>query len=1078
MSRRVALQHVIESRFASPVRLSTHWLRLRPAPHARATVTAESLRIRTEPHFVNWTRDAFENRVARVDFPELVRDFSLEVGLIAELAGVDPFDFLLDAHAVEHPFEYDPQLRRELEPYLFAGPAGPRLTWLCAALPRKPGNVVGRLREVVLAVHEALAPARDDDAGRLDVEAALARGAGTPATLAWTLVLAFRSLGLAARFVSGYRIVAGDVEASASLHAWSEVHLPGAGWVGLDPSAALFTDDAYVPLACAPDPLRARPIFGFHEACAHESSERIVARLLVPAPPPSPYAEAAWAQIVATARTVDAGLDAAGIRLGVARHLAFVSRRHGSLPEWRTTALGVTKREAAEALAGALGARLAPGAVVQTGQGEWIAGEPTPRWRLVCVGRTDGRVVWRDPRRLARTGPHAVVAPLRVESFVRTLARALGVSPAAPMAAYDDPLSRLGRSGLPMPAADELRDPDRRRALVDRLSAEHAGPPVGWALPVAWDVVRDGWRSAPWTFRRSRLYLLPGTLPMGIRLPLASLPAGDGAADPVRCPFAPRTPLGDFHAVAENALRRATSPDDGAAPRTAVCAEARDGRVHVFLPPLGRAEAYLALVAAVEVAAAYEDVAVVVEGYEPPEDPRLTRIAIEPDAGVLRVALPVAEGAVAQTQLLELAYGEAARLDLVAERLAADGTNEPTGVPAPIAIGGPSPSASPFLARPSLVRALAIHWQRHPSLSYLLGSGVVGAAGDVARVDEGRADALAELATALERVPDGDVWPPWLGDRLLRHVLADATGDGRRAELSIERLYDPADANRRLGELALRGVGAPPCARTAAVQSLLVAALVARFGREPGHATLVPWNGDLHDRFLLPSVLWSDLGAVLADLDAAGYPLQRTWFQPFLDAVCPRLGRLQLDDLTLELRRAHEPWPVLAEEATGAGMARFVDTANARLEVRLGGHSDRHVVVCNGRRVPLRPLGEGNASVGGVRYKRWQPPATLHPTTWPVGALVFDVVDAWTGWAIGGCTFVPAPPELAGSIAAPVVVDPSEGPGEGARPVLVVPHGQRGAAGWFDPIGSGVGPMALPSERVERTWTLDVTRVE
>lgn len=1076
MTRRIALQHVVETRFVAPVRLSTHWLRLRPAPHARATVSAESLRIRTEPHFVNWTRDAFENHVARVDFPEPVRDVSIEVGLIAELGGQDPFDFLLDADAVEHPFEYAPQARRELAPYLHQEPTGPRLGWFCAALPRGPSNVVARLREVLLAVYESLAIARDDDADRIDVETSLARGAGPPATLAWVLVSALRSLGLAARFASGYRIVAGDGEASASLHAWGEVFLPGAGWVGLDPSAALFTDDAYLPLACAPDPLRARPISGFHEACAGETSERIVVRVLAPAPPASPYSEATWAHVTATSRAVDAGLAAAGIRLGVARHLVFVSRRHGALPEWRTSALGATKREAAEALAGALGARLAPGSVVQSGQGEWFAGEPLPRWRLVCVGRADGRPLWRDPRRLARSGPHALVSPSRAEPFARTLARALGVSPAAPVAAYDDPLPRLGRAGVAPPP--DLDDPERRRLAVDRLSAEHAGAPVGWVLPIAWDVTRDGWRSAPWRFRRTRIYLSPGTLPMGVRLPLASLPAGDGLDDPVRCPFAPRGPLGDAHETAARTLRCEAAPSDGVPPRTAVCVEVRDGRVHVFLPPLGRAEAYVSLVAAVEAAAAHEDVAVVVEGYEPPEDPRLTRIVFEPEAGALRVALPVVEGAAAHAAMLELVYGDAARLDLVAERTAADGAREPAGVPAPIVVGGPTPAESPFLFRPSLLRALVAHWQRHPSLSYLLGSGVVGADGDAARVDEGRADALVELATALERMPDGEAWPPWLGDRLLRHLLADVTGDGKRAELSIERLYDPADANRRLGELAFRGVGAPPCARTGVVQMLLVAALVARFARDPGRVPLASWNGDLHDRFLLPSVLWTDLGAVLADLDAAGYPLQRAWFEPFRDALCPRLGDLQLGDVALELRRAHEPWPILAEEATGAGMARFVDSANARLEVRLAGHSASHVVVCNGQRVPLRPLGEGDAWVGGVRYKRWHPPATLHPTTWPVGALVFDVVDAWTGRAIGGCTFVPAPPELAGAIAAPIAVDPPEAAGERAHPVIVVPHGQRGAAGWFSRAGSGVGPMAVPPERVGHAWTLDVSRVE
>jgi len=1065
---RIALTHVIEERFAAPVRLSTHWLRLRPAAHARAHVTAYSLRVRTAPHFVNWVRDAFENHVARVDFPEPVRRFAVEVDVIAEIADTDPFDFLLDERAVEHPFEYDPQVRRELGPYLRLEPAGPRLARWLARLPRGRLGIVDRVREIVAAVHEAVTVAAT---GRCDVETALVRGEGDSASLAWLAVSSLRALGLAARFTSGYRVLPAGDRVAATLHAWSEVFLPGAGWIGVDPAAGLFTTAAWVPLACAPDPTKARAVAGFREACELEESETLVARVLAPVAPAAPCSSGAWAQIAALGRQVDADLDAAGVRLAVGRELAFVSAEHAGCAEWRIAALGPSKLPVAQALLAALRDRLPPGGMVTIGDGEWFAGEPLPRWRLAYVWRTDGRPVWRDP---ARAGPApAVRVPAgSAETFGRTLARTLGVPASSLVPAYEDPLCplRADTEGAP----EDLRDPDRRRALVDRLSEERAGVPVGWVLPLAWDHANDGWRSGAWTFRRRRLYLLAGTLPIGVRLPLASLPPDDAADadDPPRCPFAPRDALPDVHA-----LPAAVQPPSPAPPpRTAVCIEVRDGHLHVFLPPLGRAEQHLLLVAAIEAAAEREGVAVVLEGYEPPEDPRLSRIVLEPAPGTLRVVLPATASVPEHAAVLDVAYAEAARLGLRAERILPDGTCEPVGARAPLVLGGTTPEASPFLRRPAILRALIVHWQRHPSLSYLFANGLVGPGGPAPRADEGRAAALADLAIALERIPGGEAYPPWLPDRVLRHVLADASGDGRRTELCVERLYDPAHASRRRGEVAIGSFGMPPCARTATLETLLVTALVARFTRHPSAATILPWGHALHDRFMLPSALSADLRAVLADLASAGYPFQPSWFVPCFDTQFPLLGRLQLGDVMLDLRTAHEPWPVLAEEATGGGMARFVDSANARVEVRLSGHAPRHVVVCNGRRVPLQPAGDEAAWIAGVRYKRWNPPATLRPTTAPVGALVFDVIDTWTGRAIGGCRYVPAVPELCGPVAVPQIGAPVWTEGEARRSVARVGPSPPGSGrGWFRAGGSGVGPMALPPEDLARGWTLDLT---
>jgi len=1018
MTRRVAVTHAIEQRFARPVHLSTHWLRLRPAPHARARITAYSMRVATEPHFLNWFRDAFENHVARLDLPEPVSRLAIEVSLVAELAETNPLDFLVDAGATEHPFVYEPQLHKELAPYLRVDAMGAELSAWLGGLARTPRYVVDRVHEVAIEIGQ--------------------RFAGSPTELAWLLTLGLRALGLAARFTSGYRIA----DASASVHAWSEVYLPGAGWIGLDPAAGLFTTEAYVPLACAPEPLRAQPVTGFREASEEEVHDAVAVSVLAPTGPTWPHGDAGWAYIRALGAKVDADLRAAGTRLAVGRELAFTSVTDAGSPEWTSGTLGEGKRRAADTLLSAL---RPPGALVQTGYGEWYAGEPVMRWRIACLHRVDGRPIWRNAALLDRPATAAVTTLATAQAFGESVARALDVPPACVVPAHEDALHRLWRDerdAVAAAAREELRDPERRRRLADRLTNGAAGPPVGYVLALGRDDAGERWRSGVWAFRRSRLHLVDGTLPIGFRLPLESLPANDASV-----------------------------------PRTALCLEVRDGRLCVFLPPLSRIEDYLELVGAIEAAADALSLPVALEGYEPPEDPRLRRIVVEPDAGVLRVTLPAAASFDEQVALLETVYTRAAELGLQPERLLANGAHEPVGAGASVVLGGTTPEESPLLSRPEILRALVTHWQRHPSLSYFFATRFVGPGGHAPRPDEGRDDALYELRIALERVPWGEGALPWLPDRLLRHLLADPAGDIRRAELRMDQLFDPVHASRRLGRLALGAFEMPPHAHLAALESLLVAALVARFVRDPGAAELRRWGRALHDRFLLPTLLWEDLQAVLGDLDAAGYPFQPDWFAPFLAFHFPVLGSVQLGDVSLELRLAHEPWPVLAQEATGSGLARFVDAANERIEVRATGLTpSRHALACNGRHVPLRATGVQGAWVAGVRYKAWNLPATLHPTTAAVGTLVFDLIDTWTGRAIGGCRFFPARPAPAGRMAPPPPAP--DGEAERGRPLRLAPSPlvwQRPRVGGFAPEGSGRGRMAPPPVELGSGYVLDLT---
>jgi uncharacterized protein (DUF2126 family) len=676
--------------------------------------------------------------------------------------------------------------------------------------------------------------------------------------------------------------------------------------------------------------------------------------------------------------------------------------------------------------------------------------------------------------RLGFGQPHAT-SPLadQAQRLAQSLARGLGIDPARVVAAQEDPLHDLWRARVsaPLAAPEVLRDARRRHALVESLSSPNR-PPTGYVLPLSWDHARDGWVTGTWRFRRSELYLAPGSASIGYRLPLDSLiddEAGVFEAQIERSPFEARGSLPDFHAGVRARHGRgpsAASTRDDHPPRTALCVEARPGGLSVFLPPVSNLEHYLELVAAVDVAAEAMAVPITLEGYPPPEDPRLRRILLEPDAGVVRLDLPETANTEQLRGVLSAAYQEAWSLGLSTERVSGDdGRRLPSGGGGRLTVGGISPSESPFLTRPEILRSLIAYWQRHPCLSYLFAGRLIGSSGSAPRPDEGRDEILYELSIALEHLPSGTSHQPWLADRVLRHLLTDPAGNLKRAEIRVDQLYSPDRAGLRLGRVLINAFESAPEMRLATLQSLLVLGLIGRFGRHPDSGELRRWGPALHDRFMLPDILRDDLRSVVGDLVAAGYPFQLDWFEPLLELRFPALGSVPIGPLTLKLQSAHEPWPLLAEEATGAGMARFIDASNERLQVTLSGaHPRRYVLVCNGNRVPLQDTATHGEYVAGVRYKVSNPPATLHPTVWPVQALVFDVIDTWTGRAIGGCTYLPPQPQLWGPIGTPALPPPDGGPREGPRvfPVPLLSMQAMGRSGRFFPRGSGLGPMMAP----------------
>ena len=1044
VSIRVALQHRTTYRFDRPVNLSPHEIRLRPAPHCRTPVLGYSLNVAPDRYFLNWQQDPYGNWVARLVFTEPAATLDIVVDLTADMTVVNPFDFFVEPYAEQYPFSYAPALAKELTPFLETAPLGPRLdAWLARFRPTIPvgGNTVDLLVALNHQLQGEIRYLVRMEPGVQTPDETLERACGSCRDSGWLLVQILRRLGLAARFVSGYLIQlvadqkpldgpAGPERDFTDLHAWAEVYLPGAGWVGLDPTSGLLAGEGHLPLACTADPGNAAPVIGFTDPCTVAFDFAMsVTRVHEDPRVTKPYTEAQWEAIVALGRRIDRDLARHDVRLTQGGEPTFVSIDDMDGAEWNHAALSAKKRELAEVLLRRLAGKFAEGGFLHTGQGKWYPGEPLPRWALGVYWRTDGKPLWRDPALIADTRTAGTAGIADAQRLASALATELGLDPAYVVTAYEDVPRLLAFEAALPPNADplqaDLAQPNERARLA-RLLQQGIDRPVGFVLPL-----RAGanpteafleWQSSPWPLRRERLYALAGDSPLGLRLPLGSLPEvlpEDVDPDVPVDPFAPRAALPDVAAR----VRSRAEPTVGAASvapkeviKTALCAEVREGHVYLFMPPLMRVEEYAALLAAIETTAKSMRVPVAIEGYPPPRDPRLCLLNVTPDPGVIEVNIQPASSWDELVATIETLYEEARQSRLGTEKFMLDGRHTGTGGGNHVTLGGPTPADSPLLRRPDLLQSLITYWQNHPALSYLFSGTFIGPTSQAPRVDEARDDRLYELEIAFQQMRRkhraGEETPtPWLVDRLLRHLLTDLTGNTHRAEFSIDKLYSPDGPGGRLGLLEFRAFEMPPHARMSAMQMLLLRALVARFWQQPYTGRLVRWGTALHDRWLLPHFVGADLHDVVADLIAFGYPFAHEWFAPFVEFRFPRCGSVSYVGITIELRQAIEPWHVLGEEVSGTGTSRYVDSSVERLQVKvIGMTGERHRVACNGRALPLTPTGVPGEFVAGVRFRAWNPPSALHPTIDVQAPLVFDLVDTWAARALGGCTYHVAHP--------------------------------------------------------------------
>jgi uncharacterized protein (DUF2126 family)/transglutaminase-like putative cysteine protease len=1084
MGQIVKLSHNTFYSYDRPITLGPQLIRLRPAPHSRTPILSYSLRVEPEPHFLNWLQDPYGNYLARVLFPQKVELFKVYVDLVADLQIFNPFDFFLEPECDQWPFDFTPAMAKDLSPYLNPAPKTPALEDFIHSLP----TITGQTIDVLVAINQYISQEitynirLEPNTQSPEDTLRLGRGSCRDSTL--LLVETLRNLGFPARFVSGYLLQlvpdrkpiegpTGPDNDFTDLHAWAEVYIPGAGWVGLDPTSGLLAGEGHIPLAGTPQPGSAAPIEGVLEFCQTEFHHYMeILRVSNPPRAEKPIINQDQATLLhGTGMAVDARLSALGFSLTIGGEPTFVAEKHREDPEWNTEAMGERKLSYAQDLLQRLQKRWAPKGLAHVAQGKWYPGESLPRWSLSCWWSKSGKTLWKNPRLLANQGSNLAYTHEEARHFMKTLTQVLGVNPEFIIEAYEDPLYfMIQERNLP----PNLEPGDKRLAITEermrltRALSHGLDTPTGFVLPLQ----KGSWKSGPWPTRAGRLVLIPGDSPVGLRLPLDSLPWAEEGEDvqwypqdafgpfapwgfsPARPPRKPQprswnaqaSPLGTAinresntkpdHDLQESQIKLSQHqsssdtkpqevveqplpstdpvliPGESAAwvVRTALTVEARGGNIYIFFPPMRTSADWFALAEEIEKTAELCGYSVILEGYTPPYDPDIQGLQITPDPGVIEVNLPPAGTWDQWYQMLTDLWEEARACGLSTVKYLVGGQETATGGGCHWVLGGPTPAESPFLRRPDLVRSWITYLNHHPSLSYSFAGLFIGATSQAPRVDESNPGIHQDLELAFIELEGAKDIPPWLTDRIFRNLLVDGTGNTHRTEMCIDKLYSPDRPSGRLGLVEFRAFEMAVHQDTALSQSLMLRALTLWFLEQPYEQPLIRWGNQLKDRWMLPSFLKQDLAQVLDDLNRAGLPLPREPFEAHWDFKFPRIGSFTFGDVQVELRTALEPWPVLGEEGGAGGTVRYVDSSVERIQVLVTGiNLATHALVCDGTLLPLEEV-EPGVWVAGIRFKAWMLPASLHPTLEQKDRIIIDLYDRISGSVVAGCTYFTSHP--------------------------------------------------------------------
>ena len=1088
MAIRVSIFHQTTYRYIPNTVLSPQTIRLRPAPHCRSHLVGYSLKVTPEDHFVNWQQDPYSNWLARIVFPEKVTHFQVTVDLVVDLSPINPFDFFLTEEAETMPAEYPDVIKKDLAPYLevLSQPKdiGPLFNSLVKELKyEKDIRTIDHLVMVNSKVNQLLGYTLRMEPGIQTPEETLKLKKGSCRDFAWLLAQILRAQGIATRFVSGYSVqLAADekpidgpsgVEQDViDLHAWVEVYLPGAGWIGLDPTSGMLCMEGHIPLAASPDPSQASPIEGGLTKCEVEFEHRMTVRRIHEDPRVTkPFQEGEWENILFLGDKVDARMNKGDMRLTMGGEPTFVSIDDYEAEEWNGGAVGQQKFEKSIALAKAMMTTCGQDTLLHCGQGKWYPGESLPRWAMAIYWRKDGQPIWTQPQYLADPTNDHGHTPKDAQKFLAVLAQHLKVEMGHICPAFEDVIYYIWKEGkLPhdVKVKNNQLENEEDRERLRRVFEEGLGKPVGFVLPIQKHQDQSHqwtWQSGLWMLRgqtkkQRNIILIPGDSPIGLRLPLDSL--STRVPQPFLAPTDPTDPNTPdlpstkqlreavrYEEKHETIVEQILASDQDVPPgpeiRTAMTCQPRNGTLRLFMPPLRTLEDYLELLTAIEATCVECKLPIIIEGYTPPVDPRIDVLKVTPDPGVIEVNVAPATNWRELVHNTKALYEEARLCRLGTEKFMVDGRHVGTGGGNHVVVGAATPTESPFIRRPDLLRSVLAYWNNHPCMSYLFSGMFIGPTSQAPRMDEGRVDAVDELELANLQFNCFDQPKPWMVDRWYRNLLTDLTGNTHRSEICIDKLYSPDSSTGRLGLVEFRGFEMPPHAEMSLVQQLLIRSILLMLWERPYTQQLKRWGKKLHDRYLLPQYIRQDFEEVLHDLKLSNIPIQESWFKSHFEFRFPVAGSVNIDGMELEIRHAIEPWNVLGEEPGAGGTVRSVDSSLERLQLSISRFdSSRYAVTVNGYQLPLRTKGDDDGYFIGIKYRAWQPPHCLHPAIPVHTPLIFDIVDLHQHKAIGGCRYHASHPGGASYVDRPVNALSAEA----RRKERFVPHGHT--AGWVN----------------------------